>query len=57
MLENVVYERKNLLYEELLEQVVAQRSLVSAEAPPVYLPHFSPYLLFISSRSSRSGAW
>ena len=29
MLENVVYERKNLLYEELLEQVVAQRSLVT----------------------------
>ena len=29
MLENVVYERKNLLYEELLEQVLAQRSLVT----------------------------
>ena len=29
MLENVVFERKNLLYEELLEQVLAQRSLVT----------------------------
>ena len=29
MLENVVYERKNLLYEELLEHVIAQRSLVT----------------------------
>ena len=29
MLENVIFERKNLLYEELLEQVVAQRSLVT----------------------------
>ena len=29
MLENVVFERKNLLYEELLEQVIARRMLVT----------------------------
>ena len=29
MLDNVIFERKNLLYEELLEQVIAQRMLVT----------------------------